>query len=110
MFKSIQKEIEMSTHRLFNLIVVVALVAVILLTAQTALSKNSSYRGSNEQVQREYKLGERYGVTSLNPEFSAEQIRREYTLGERYGVTPDDYARQKLLREYWLGERYGQTP
>jgi hypothetical protein len=110
MFKSIQKEIKMSTHRLFNLIVVVALAAVILLTAQTALSKNGSYRGSNEQVQREYELGERYGVTSLNPEFSAEQIGREYTLGERYGVTPDDYARQKLLREYWLGERYGQTP
>src|SRR5215211_6248193 len=99
MFKPIQKEIKMSTHRLFNLIVVVALVAVIVLTAQTALSKNSSYRESNEQVQREYELGERYGVNSVNPEFNAEQIRRKYILGERYGVTPDDYARQKLLRE-----------
>lgn len=78
----------MSTHRLFNLIVVVALVAVIVLTVQTTLSKNSSYRESNEQVQREYELGERYGVTPFNPEFSAEQIRREYTLGERYGQTP----------------------
>ena len=100
----------MSTHRLFNLMVVLALVAVIVLTAQTALSKNSWYRESSEQVQREYKLGERYGVTSPNSEFSAEQIRREYALGERYGVTSVDYARQKLLREYWLGERYGQTP
>ena len=100
----------MSTHRLFNLIVVVPLVAVIVLTAQTVLLKNSSYRESNEQVQREYELGERYGVNSLNPEFSTEQIRREYSLGERYGVIPDDYAQQKLLREYWLGERYGQTP
>jgi len=53
----------MSTHRLFNLIVVIALVAVIALTVQTALWKEGSYRESKEQVQREYELGERYGQT-----------------------------------------------
>jgi len=100
----------MFTHRMFNLIVVVALAAVIVLTAQTALSNDSSYRESKEQVQREYELGERYGVAPLNAVFTAEQIRREYTLGERYGVTLNDPAGQNLLREYWLGERYGQTP
>jgi hypothetical protein len=42
--------------------------------------------------------------------FSAEQIQREYVLGERYGVTPQSEAREKALREYWLGERYGQMP
>ncbi|HMK22646.1 MAG TPA: hypothetical protein VK466_09945 [Terriglobales bacterium] len=100
----------MTAHRMFNLVVVVALAAVLLLTAQTALSTSTGYRESNEQVQREYVLGERYGVTSRNPDFSEEKMRREYTLGERYGVTPDDEARQEILREYWLGERYGQTP
>jgi hypothetical protein len=45
MFKPIQKEIKMSTHRLFNLIVVIALVAVIGLTAQTASPNETSYRG-----------------------------------------------------------------
>jgi hypothetical protein len=100
----------MTAHRVFNLVVVVALAAVLLLTAQTALSTSALYRETNEQTQREYALGERYGVTSRNPEFSEETMRREYTLGERYGVTPDDDARQEILREYRLGERYGQTP
>jgi type II secretory pathway component PulJ len=112
MFKPIQKEIKMFTHRLFNLFVAVALVAVIALTTQAAFSQmNSTYRESKEQAQREYKLGERYGeIPARVAEFSAEQIRREYILGERYGVTPQGYAREQTLREYWLGERYGQTP
>ena len=91
---------------------VIALVAVIALTAQAAFSQmNSTYRESKEQAQREYELGERYGETRPHvAQFSAEQIRREYILGERYGVTPQEYAQQQALREYWLGERYGQTP
>jgi len=102
----------MFTHRLFNLFVVITLVAVITLTAQAALSQlDSTHRESKEQAQREYELGERYGETSSDVvQFSAEQIRLEYLLGERYGVTPQGYARQQTLREYWLGERYGQTP
>jgi len=102
----------MFTHRLFNLFVVIALAAVIVLTAQAGLSQmNSTYRESKEQVQREYKLGERYGETPPHvAQFSAEQIRREYILGERYGVTPQEYTQRQALREYWLGERYGQTP
>ena len=133
----IQKEINMFTNRLFNLIVAIALVAVIALTAQAAFSQmNSTYRESKEQAQREYELGERYGeisgyIDGFSPEriqreyvlgerygetpphvaqFSTEQLRREYILGERYGVTPQEYAQQQALREYWLGERYGQTP
>jgi hypothetical protein len=43
-------------------------------------------------------------------QFSAEQINREYILGERYGVTPQRNTEEQALREYWLGERYGQTP
>lgn len=100
----------MSTHRLFNLMVVVALVAVVALTFQTAFSRNNSGLESKQQWQREYELGERYGNTPLDAEFDAAQIRREYILGERYGVTPHDSVRQAILREYWLGERYGQIP
>jgi hypothetical protein len=108
--KPIQKEIKMSTHRLFNLIVVLALAAIVALTLQSAFSRNGSDLESKQQLQREYDLGERYGETPLHAEFSAAQIHREYILGERYGVTPQDYAQKKILREYWLGERYGQTP
>ncbi len=102
----------MFTHRLFNLFVAIALVSVLALTAQAAFSQmNATYRESQEQAQREYELGERYGETPLHfAEFSADQIRREYVLGERYGVTPQEYDQQQALREYWLGERYGQTP
>ena len=102
----------MFTHRLFNLIIAIALVAVIALTAQAAFSQmDSTYRESKEQAQREYELGERYGeIPQHIAQFSAEQIRREYILGEKYGVTPQEYAEQQALREYWLGERYGQTP
>ena len=102
----------MFTHRLFNLFVAIALVAVIALTAQAAFSQmDSTYRESKEQTQREYELGERYGeIPQHITQFSAEQIRREYILGERYGVTPQESARKQTLREYWLGERYGQTP
>jgi type II secretory pathway component PulJ len=45
----------MFTHRLFNLFVAIALVAVIALTAQAAFSPmKSTYRESKDQAQREY--------------------------------------------------------
>jgi hypothetical protein len=107
-----KKEIKMFTNRLFKLFAAIALVVVITLTAQMALSKKSStYQESPEQIQREYELGERYGETSSHvAQFSSAEIQREYILGERYGVTPLGYAEQQAWREYWLGERYGQTP
>jgi hypothetical protein len=49
-------------------------------------------------------------MPALIAKFSPEQIQREYFLGERYGVTPQAYTEEQALREYWLGERYGQTP
>lgn len=108
----------MFTNRLFNLIVVAALVVVVALAIQQVFGTKAIipetggvYTESNAQVLREYQLGERYGeLPAQVAQFSVEQIRREYILGERYGVTPQGYAEQQALREYWLGERYGQTP
>jgi hypothetical protein len=114
MFKPIQKEIEMFTNRLFNLIAAAVFVVIVSLAVQRTFAtkaivpnSNSAYTESREQALREVQLGERYGELPL---FSAEQIRREYILGERYGETPQEYALDQALREYWLGERYGQTP
>ena len=102
----------MSANRLFILLGVIALIAVVAFTAQQVFSKsNPIYNESKEQIQREAELGEHYGelLKASNP-FSAEQLQREYQLGERYGVTPQENSEQQALREYWLGERYGQIP
>ena len=117
-FKPIQKEIEMFTNRLFNLIVTAVIVVVVALAVQQAFAMKAivqeiggAYTESKEQALREFQHGERYGeVPPHVAQFSAEQIRREYILGERYGVTPQGNAEQQALREYWLGEKYGQTP
>ena len=102
-------------NRTASLLVVVALIviAIGLMTVHMKPIGSTSVRvvESNEQAQREYKLGERYGVLPAhNGSLSPEQIQREYILGERYGVTPEKYTLEQALREFWLGERYGVTP
>ncbi len=102
----------MSANRLFTLSVFLAVAVIIAFTIQNVLfTTPSRYTESEAQTQREYTLGERYGVSSQpSALFSAEQIQREAVLGERYGVTPKEYTQQQVQREYWLGERYGVTP
>jgi ABC-type siderophore export system fused ATPase/permease subunit len=102
----------MSASRLSTLLIAVVLVAIVVFTAQQAISNaNPTYRESKDQALREYSLGERYGgLPEGSTLFSVERIRREYVLGERYGALPQEYTHQQALREYWLGERYGQTP
>jgi len=86
----------MFTNRLFNLIVPALVAVLVVLAVQQAFATKAIvpenggvYTESNEQVFREYQLGERYGAIPQNvSQFSAEQIRREYILGERYGQTP----------------------
>ncbi len=108
----------MSTNRLFNLSILIVLLAVVGFAVREVVGATAiladtkrTYIESNEQALRDYQLGERYGeIPSYIAEFSAEQIRRAYLLGERYGVTPDNQSKEQALLEYQSGERYGETP
>lgn len=115
-FKPIQKEIKMSTNRLFVLSVVLALVAIAVFSAHPTVvtSAKSTFSETKDEALRESQLGDRYGeLPGYIDGFGPEQIQREYELGERYGATPHRIAglsAEQIWREYWLGERYGVTP
>ena len=77
----------MFTHRLFNLFVAIALVAVIALTAQAAFSQmNSNYRESEELTPLDSRFSERYGEAVpedlLAQVAAAKRPAREYRLRE----------------------------
>jgi len=90
----------LNQNRSFNLLVIAGIaVTVIVLIALAVLPKSVATEA----------IAPAANNASIT-QFSAEQIQREYILGERYGVTPQEYTLEQALREFWLGERYGQTP